>query len=516
MTGLEQEYRALLIYPPGPVYQRGDDRCQSNVEASAAASTRSCNDLGYAAAVLRDFGYTPTIKDFQTERYRYRRALDEVIAFQADLLMISVTYGSIYDDLLFAKAVRDGYALTGKPNLTIVLKGAVFFNPPEAIMRELDVSSADYLIGGEVDTSIGLIADYALRGKGDPDAIPAILYKPRKDKAIEEREGAHSSSFDSSCSHETAFIRTRFDAWNTELDDIPFPARDLMDLSLYKRPDTGSPMATIQTSRGCYGSCTYCMAPTVSGRRVRFRSPQNVFAEIEECYTLYEVKDFYFKSDTFTANEKWVRELCELIIDSPLAGKIAFSVNARVRPLQKETLQFLKMAGCFLISFSFESGSPETLIKTRKGAKVSDNISAAMWSREVGIPVYGFFTVGFPWEDQSHLKMTQDHIYELKPDYLEIHIALPYWGTKLHELYSQTGALEDRPPGEGSFASNISGKRTLTLGELRRFRRRVQLGYYMRPNYVWNKIAPTLKSPKTTLDYIFYGLRLIRNTLKDS
>jgi len=475
------------------VYQRGEDRCQSNVEASSASSTRSCNDLGYAAAILREHGYEPVIRDYQTEKYDQTRALQEIVDYQPELVMISVTYGSVYKDLVFAQTLRERCTEAGNNNMAIVLKGAIFFDPPEAILKGLDASVADYLIGGEVDTSIGLIADYALHAEGTIATIPAILYK----------------------TPDGTFHKTRFDTWNTELDDIPFPARDLMDISLYVRPDTGDPMATIQTSRGCYGSCTFCMAPTVSGRKVRFRSPQNVFAEIEECFSTYGIKDFFFKSDTFTANATWVQELSELIVASDLAGKITFSATSRVRPLQKETLQYLKDAGCFMISFSYESGSDETLLKTRKGATTFNNLQAAKWAKEVGLPVYGFFTIGFPWENETHLVQTRKHIFKLKPEYLEVHIALPYWGTHLHELYSQTGALEDCPADTDSFESNITGTRALPIEKLRKYRKRILLGYYLRPQYVYTKLVPTFRNPRAFVGYISYGWRLIWNLLRE-
>ena len=55
-----------LIYPPGLLFQRGEDRCQSNIDSSTATSMRACNDLGYAAAVLKQKGFDVFLKDYQT------------------------------------------------------------------------------------------------------------------------------------------------------------------------------------------------------------------------------------------------------------------------------------------------------------------------------------------------------------------------------------------------------------------------------------------------------------------
>ena len=82
--------------------------------------------------------------------------------------------------------------------------------------------------------------------------------------------------------------------------------------------------------------------------------------ELEECYDRYGISDFFFKADTFTIDAEWVERLCSLIRNSHLQGKIAFTANSRVNPLKKETLKYMKEAGCFTVAFGFESGSPDS------------------------------------------------------------------------------------------------------------------------------------------------------------
>ena len=218
----------------------------------------------------------------------------------------------------------------------------------------LDLSSTDYIIGGETDFAIGEIADYALKGEGNIDDALSILYK----------------------TEDGSFKRTAFHQWAGDLDSRPFPARHLMNNALYKRPDTDEPMATIQTARGCPSACVFCLTPIISGTCVRFRSPQNVLDEMLECYDVHGIKSFFFKADTFTIDPKWVKEMCELIINSKMHGNITFTANSRVNPLSKETLQLMKDAGCFMVAFGFESGSDEMLKTLRKGTTVEMNLRA--------------------------------------------------------------------------------------------------------------------------------------------
>ena len=291
--------------------------------------------------------------------------------FKPDLIMLSVTNTTIFDDIQLATLLKKRY------HPVIVLKGAIFYDPPEEMLQLLDLSSIDYMIGGEVDFAIGEVADYALRGEGDIRDVPNILFKLR----------------------DGTILRTSFHIWEDNLDNQPFPARQLMNNALYTRPDTNEPMATIQTARGCPSRCIFCLTPEISGKKVRSRSPQNVLKEMTECYEKFGIRNFFFKADTFTINADWVKELCHLIIQSPLHKKIAFTANSRVNPISKETLQLMKDAGCFTVAFGFESGSEEILKNIKKGATVEQNLQAAKWAKEVGIPVWGFYDVKYGEEN---------------------------------------------------------------------------------------------------------------------
>ena len=104
-------------------------------------------------------------------------------------------------------------------------------------------------------------------------------------------------------------------------------------------PDTGNPIATIATSRGCGAKCTYCLTPIISGTHIRYRSPESIFKEIKECVEEYEIKDFFFKSDTFTMNRFWVEKLCNFLIKSNISKKYDGLLTLGVNPLQLETSQ---------------------------------------------------------------------------------------------------------------------------------------------------------------------------------
>ncbi len=476
--------KVMLFYPPGNILQRGEDRCQSSIDDSAVQAARACNDLGYAASMLRDKGFSVCLKDYQSEGLPFDKLAADFRVFDPDAISLSVTNASIFDDLRCVRALK-----VIKKDIVVILKGALFFDPGEEVFRQLDLTEVDYLIGGESDFIIAdLLHCHFYYPAGIPD-INGIAYK-----------------------QDGRWIKTDFSTWETDLDSLKFPDRSLMNNALYVRPDTGEPMATIATSRGCPASCIYCLTPRISGKKLRLRSPGNIFAELQECYNKHGIRNFFFKSDTFTMDRRWVKALCDYIVGSELHGKIAWVANSRVNPIEQETLHYMKKAGCWLVAFGFESGSEESLKKMKKGARVRDNLRACAYAKKAGLKVLGFFLIGLPWEDMSHLRATRKLMLEMNPDFIELHLAVPYEGTAYYEMAIAEGLL---PPGQatvgqGHFSAMI-GTKYLTAKELLGFKRRTLLAFYLRPSFIIRKVAGTLfVNPSILIKYASYGIRIIR------
>lgn len=474
-----------FIYPPGRLFMRGEDRCQSNIEESAATAIRACNDLGYAAAVARKKGYRVFLRDYMTERLSFGHVIMDLKQEKIDILCVSCTNATIYEDIDFINNIKRGYK-----ELIIILKSAIFYDPAKEMLSILDLENVDYLIGGEIEFVIGDLLD-AIEKKTKLLDVDGILFK---DNAKQ-------------------WVKTRFHCWNDNLDSLPFPARDLMKNELYIRPDTGEMMATIQVSKGCPSKCIYCLTPIISGRCIRKRSPQNVYEEIVECVKKYRIYNFFFKADTFTMDSKWVGDLCDLIIQSRYKGKISFTANSRVRPLAKETLVKMKEAGCFMVAFGFETESERTMARIMKGASIEENRKAVKFAREAGIPVYGFFMIGFPWEGKRDIEMTKRHIMELKPDFIEVSIALPFYGTVLYDIAKENGLVEKNVLGTDYFHAGITGAFQLSIEDLEKIRRNILFTYYFRFTYLFSKVKDISKNPKAAKYYVVYGCRLIRNLL---
>ena len=477
--------RVMLIYPPGKLYQRSEDRAQCNIEDSAVATVHACNDLGYAAAVLRNGGFGVFLRDYQTELESEETVISDIKSFKPDFLFMSVTNATVIDDLAFLKRIKK------HGDFKVVLKGAIFFNIKEELLSELDLSDVDFLIGGEEEFVILDLARLAICGEGEAERIDGILYKT---------EGGE-------------FRKTSFCAWNNELDSLPFPARDLMNNALYTRPDTGEPMATVTVARGCPSKCTYCLTPIISGRALRERSVENVFEELEECYNKFGIKNFFFKADTFTLNKEWAMKLCDKIINSNLGGKIEFTVNSRADTVSPELLKKLKEAGCFMFAIGFESGCDETLKRVKKGTTVQDNINAAKLVKEAKLPLLGFFMVGFPWESEADIKKTLAFIPKLNPDFIEIHIAMPYYGTELYDDCKKYKTISDTAFGFDYYSPNTKGTAKVSMERIIKLKKQANLKFYLRPKYIAEKTLKTLNNPRVLLSYAKHGFKLLNKNL---
>ena len=475
----------MLLYPPGKLYQRSEDRCQTSIDDSAAGSVHACNDLGYIASVLRNEGYAVFLRDYQTERRSFDDVVEDVGAFAPDMIFLSTTNGTVFGDLRF---IND---IVGIRKCRTVIKGAIFFDTDPDMLADLDLSNVDCAVGGEVEFVIARIAAALLRGEGKMDDIPGIIFKTGD-----------------------GLKKTRFGCFENDLDSLPFPARDLMNNSLYLRPDTGEMMATIATSRGCPSNCIYCLTPRISGKRLRRRSVENIFAEITECFHTYGIKNFFFKSDTFTLDNAFAGALCDRIISSELRGKIEFTANGRADTLSPELLRKMKDAGCFMLAVGFESGSERSLKLMKKGTDVENNLEAAKMIKAAGVPLFGFFMIGFPWETAEDIKATKKLIMDIDPDFIEVHIAMPYIGTGLFDLCRETGVLEGDSFGGNPYDPSITGTKTISKSDLQKIKNKILLSFYLRPKYLLRRGKECLKDPKLFGRYASYGLRLVGRAAK--
>lgn len=218
------------------------------------------------------------------------------------------------------------------------------------------------------------------------------------------------------------------------LDDIPFPARDLLDMQKYLsiwKERMGVASTQIVSSRGCPFSCRFC-SRNVFGRKTRSMSFDRVIEEMRLIYDKYKAEMIFFDDDLFTLDRKRVFDFCDAM-EKRLPGK-RWWAQARVDTIDLEMLIRMKQAGCTSLMFGVESGSQRILDFLGKDITVEQIRKAFQWVNEVGIYGGMYLIVGVPGETQQDIDMTKKIIYELKPKSIDVCFLTPVPGTEIYEM----------------------------------------------------------------------------------
>ncbi len=296
---------------------------------------------------------------------------------------------------------------------------------------------------------------------------------------------------------ELPFIRLLKDVCNykpevgivEDIDSLSFPARHLIDNSLYRSTlGKGKMMTGCCTSRGCPFSCSFCHQPHY-GKKWRARSAENVVAELVECYKL-GIREIEIYDDTFTYDRDRVIKICGLILKWGM--DIDWAIRTRVDRVDKEMLQIMARAGCKRINYGIESANPEVLKILRKGITPEQSIKAVKMTKDVGIEVQAYFMIGSPRETKEQIMNTIDFANKLDADYCYYSITSPCPSTLLYTLGMREGKFNDY---WREFAVNpVANFKARFWGDLHRdeligLMEKGYRSFYLRPKFILNQLA---------------------------
>jgi len=294
-----------------------------------------------------------------------------------------------------------------------------------------------------------------------------------------------------------------------DLDDLPLPRHDLLPLDAYRAPLVGGPYAFVVTSRGCPGGCRFCIKHVSYGQSVRFRSPEGVLEEVEYLVGL-GVRNIHMYADLFTLNREHVMGICnglgrgfrERDLD------VRWTCNSRVDFVDREMLQAMSRAGCWMISWGIESGDERMLRRMRKGTSREQIERALIWAKQAGIMNWGYFIIGLPGETEESIRRTIDFSKRLPLDLALFHIAAPHPGTPLFFEVVENGWF--RP---GTHWEEVDMDRSTVLDyprlraeELERWARQAFREWAFRPAPMWTYLKMLLGSPSLWRPALEIGL----------
>jgi anaerobic magnesium-protoporphyrin IX monomethyl ester cyclase len=226
-----------------------------------------------------------------------------------------------------------------------------------------------------------------------------------------------------------------------DLDSLPFPAWDVIDMKPYRDmwlKNTGYFSMNMGTTRGCPFKCNWCAKP-IYGNRYNSRSPQNVVSELMMLKQKFRFDHIWFCDDIFGLKPGWVREFADLVEKSGLDFK--FKMQGRVDLLlQENNIRDLERAGCENIWMGAESGSQRILDAMDKGTTVQQIYDATHLLKHCGIKPSFFIQFGYLNEEKEDIEKTISMINELLPYEIGISVSYPLPGTVFFEkVKSQLG-----------------------------------------------------------------------------
>ena len=234
--------------------------------------------------------------------------------------------------------------------------------------------------------------------------------------------------------HNNAVVKTKRRNVLKDLDTIPFPAWDIIDMEPYRKmwlKHAGYFSMNMGTTRGCPFKCNWCAKP-IYGNRYNSRSPQNVVTELKMLKEKFGFDHIWFCDDIFGLKPGWVHEFANLVEKEKLSFK--FKMQGRVDLLlQENNIKDLSRAGCENIWMGAESGSQKILDAMDKGTTIEQIHEATHLLKKCGINPSFFIQFGYPGETKQDIEKTIAMINRLLPYEIGISVSYPLPGTVFFE-----------------------------------------------------------------------------------
>lgn len=398
--------------------------------------------LAYIAAILREDGYPVSILDAAALGWQNVKSFDlrrdfnglDFESIADEIRKSNPRVVGITNNFTIQKDAASKVASVVKnlnKDITVIVGGSHVTIRPEECLLNPDF---DFAVLGEGELTIIELMSRLLSGSSS-DELKTV-------RGIAFRENGHS-------------YVTEPRPYNNNLDDLPYPARDLLPMSIYfeaaksKRAnrDMDKPWATVITSRGCPFKCNFCSIHLTMGRPFRYRSPENVTGELKELVTKYGVQQVDFEDDNLTCDKKRMDAICDLIVRDNIKFEWFTPNGVRADTLDENLLRKMKSSGCQELWFAPESGSQRVvneIIEKRINLKVIERMVELC--THVGISSNCFFVIGFPGETQEEIEETVNFAKKLSrlgADNFMFSIATPLYGTRLYDEAKVKGMLNE-------------------------------------------------------------------------
>lgn len=410
--------KALLIYPP----------CRLN-----ALPRHPPFGLMSLAAVLKQDGIEPEILDLNALRLPLAQVEKKIAESEADVFCIGGMATVYYYIKYLTLYLKQRY-----PQKPVVCGGSLATSLPEHTLRH---TGSDVCVIGEGEPVVVDVLRSVVSGKG-LDRVLGIAYLDAGGKV--------------------AFTPPR--PRLADLDSLPYPAYDLVDMDLYFRnellvkfsslgsrgeelirkgidPDWFSRPVSIFTKRGCPYQCTFCFRNF--GRKLVAFSVDYVISHMEFLEKKFRTRHFVIADETFNANKHWVREFCEELIRKDADYLINTANSNRAGNLDEELVGLMKRAGFSRIGVGIESFYDPSLKCMKKGQTAQQTKHAIAIVKRHESYRYAMLLFGYPTDSKAAMDENVKALASLGIYACTFNIPCPYPGTELFDYAVKNGKIND-------------------------------------------------------------------------
>ena len=343
------------------------------------------------------------------------------------------------------------------PDSIVVMGG---YHPTFNFIETLEDENVDIVIRGEGEY-IMLNLVQALENQSSLHDVKGIVFEDKNSKEIVVNP-------------EAPLIQ--------DLDELPFPALNLLPMKKYRLLDMDTHMTTMITTRGCPMQCSFCSSAAMHGKKIRERSVENIVDEIEYLKTNYDIDTIAFMDDTFTLKKRKVMAICDEILKRNI--EIMWGCTSRVDTLDEKLLKKMKEAGCITIFIGVESADQQQLDNMCKNTTIAKIENAFKIAHKLKIRTIASVALGMPGDTKEIMNKTVKFVHKLKPNYAIYSLATPYPGTKFYKEAFEKNLIKIKDWSKYTLITPILETIDCSLNDMRKIQAKAFMKFYLRPHYI--------------------------------
>jgi len=244
----------------------------------------------------------------------------------------------------------------------------------------------------------------------------------------------------------------------------------------------------VLTSRGCPFSCSYyCAYPIIAGRKVRYRSIENIINELRYLKDKYNARAVLFRDPNFTLDKDRVMQLCNEIIGKKL--NIHWACECHPSQLEKKLIDLMYKAGARAITTGVESRNKEVLKQSHRyqGIEEKDLEEIVDYCEKKGIAIMAGYILGHPSDTEKTVNDTIDYSIKLNTTYAQFVISTPYPGTQYYESLADYLITEDWT--KYDTYTLVFNHPSLSYKKIEELKCRAYIKYYYRIRWILTKFV---------------------------